>query len=315
MTTWTDAELPSQRGRTAFVTGATSGLGLQVATVLAARGARVLLGSRDAARGERALAQVRATATDAAPEVVRLDLMDLASVADAAEEVQATSGGTLDLLINNAGIIAPPLELSRDGYESQWATHVFGHASLTWQLLPALLAAPSSRVVTVTSIAHYPGSFDPATVGPELRGETYSRIGNYAHTKLADLLFARELDRRLRAAGHRTLSLAAHPGVAESQIAGNVVKNGPVWLQRAVIGLYNLPAQPTRMAAWPILFAAGFPRVKGGQLIGPRGLTLRGRPTAFSGSAASQDPALASGLWDLLERELGFTAELAAPAS
>ena len=183
--------MPDQRGRIAFVTGATSGLGLQTATELAAKGARVLIGSRSADKGARALRQVTAAATDAPPELVHLDLMDLASVAAAAEQVGSLTAGRLDLLVNNAGIIAPPLMISDDGFESQWATHVLGHSALTWQLLPAILNAPRSRVVMVSSIAHYLGAFDPTTIEPEMRGEHYHRVRNYARTKLADILFAR----------------------------------------------------------------------------------------------------------------------------
>jgi NAD(P)-dependent dehydrogenase (short-subunit alcohol dehydrogenase family) len=301
MTTWTDDEIPDQRGRTAFVTGATSGLGLQVARVLAARGARVLIGARDEQLGSHALSEVSAVAVDASPEVVRLDLRSLASVQDAAHQVENLTGGILPLLINNAGVMAPPLELSADGYESQWATNAIGHAALTWRLLPAIVAAPGSRVITVTSIGHYLGTFDPATIWPELRGTDYARIRTYNHTKLADLLFARELQRRLVAAGHRTLSVAAHPGLAESEIAGNLFKNGPEWMQRAAVALYNLPSQPTDRAAWSILFAATYPRMKGGYLIGPRGLALRGHPTAWPGSRASRDPDLAGRVWQLLQ--------------
>ena len=299
--------MPDQRGRVAFVTGATSGLGLQTARELASKGARVLIGSRSAEKGARALAEVTAAATDAQPELVHLDLMSLSSVAAAAQQVMGLTDGRLDLLVNNAGIIAPPLMFSEDGFESQWATHVLGHGALTWQLLPAILNAPRSRVVTVSSIAHYFGAFDPTTIGPELRGEHYHRVRNYARTKLADILFARELQRRLTAAGSSTLSVAAHPGIAESNIAGNVFAGGPDWAQRAIIALYNLPAQSTEVAAWPVLFAATFPRMRGGYLIGPRGFTLRGHPTAFAGSVASRSLVRARGLWDVVETATGVS--------
>jgi NAD(P)-dependent dehydrogenase (short-subunit alcohol dehydrogenase family) len=308
MTTWTDADMTDQSGRVALVTGATSGLGLRTATVLAANGARVLLGYRDRERAEVALARVAVTASGAAPELVRLDLADLRSVAEAAKEVRERTGDRLDLLVNNAGIMAPPLKLSVDRFESQWATNVIGPAALTWQLLPAIVDVPRSRVVTVTSIAHYAGGFDPSSIVGEWHGLGYHPVRVYAHTKLADLAFARELQRRLVAGGSRALSVAAHPGMAESNIAATTLQRAPAAVQRFGLVAYNTPAQPTEHGAWPILFAATFPGVRGGYLIAPRGpFQVRGRPTAVPGSGPSRDEAFGARLWELLEHASGVT--------
>jgi protochlorophyllide reductase len=309
MTTWTDAEMTDQSGRVVFVTGATGGLGLETATVLAAHGARVLIGYRDSAKGRDAIDQVAAAATGAAPELVQLDLTSSDSIDRAAATVRESTSDRLDLLVNNAGVMAPPLEITAEGFELQWATNVIGMAALTWRLLPAIQDVPKARIATMTSVASYPGAFDPATIGPELRGEgPYRAVRNYCHTKLADLVFARELQRRLAARGSRAISVAAHPGVAESNIASSIVKNSSAAVQHAAVAIYNTPAQPTRQAAWTMEFALTYPGVKGGYMIVPRGpLGTRGRPTARPGTRISNDPAFARELWQVLEDATGIT--------
>lgn len=311
MTTWTDAQIPDQTGRVAFVTGATSGLGLRCATALAEHGARVLMSYHDGAKGRSAVEAVARVARDAPPEGIPLDLTDPRSVADAAAEVRERAGDTLDILINNAGIMAPPRTIVPSGHESQWATNVLGPAALTWQLLPAMTSVPRSRIVTITSVAMYIGDFDPHSIAPELRGANYRRVAVYCHTKLADLAFARELQRRLAASGAKTMSVAAHPGMAESRIAANIAQNSTPVARRLAIGMYNLPAQPTTSAAWPLLFAATFPRMRGGYLAAPRGpFQVRGKPTAVPGSRLSRDPEFAAEVWRLLERETGVSSPL-----
>lgn len=302
MTDWTDADMTDQTGRTALVTGATSGLGLRIAEVLAAHGARVLISSRDPERGAKALARVTAAATGPAPQVVGLDLLSLESVASAAGEVRELTSDRLDLLVSNAGIMAVPLELSLDGYESQWATNVIGMAALTAQLLPAIRNVPGSRIATMTSLAHHAGGFDTADVERELDGSDYQRVRTYCRTKLADLVFARELERRLRASGAQTMSVAAHPGVARSQIARDFVQDRPTWVGDAAVAVYNAAAAPTESAAWSMLFALTFPRMRAGYLIGPRGpFATRGRPTGWAGSALSRDREFAASVWRILE--------------
>ena len=209
---WTAADVPDQSGRTAVVTGASSGLGLEIAGVLAARGATVVLACRDVGRAERAAGLIRAGAGRAGVRVVRLDLASLASVREAADEIRA-SCPRLDLLINNAGVMRPPYQRSADGFELTFATNHLGPFALTGLVLDRLLETPGSRVVTVSSVGHWDGvmRFD------DLQFERGYRADDaYAQSKLANLLFTYELAARLRAAGSRTIALAAHPGIART---------------------------------------------------------------------------------------------------
>jgi NAD(P)-dependent dehydrogenase (short-subunit alcohol dehydrogenase family) len=213
---WTAADVPGQPGKTAVVTGASSGLGLEIAGVLAARGATVVLACRDTGRAGQAAGLVRAGAGPAGVRVVRLDLASLASVREAADEIRS-SCPRLDLLINNAGVMRPPYQRSGDGFELTFATNHLGHFALTGLVLDRLLETPGSRVVTVSSVGHWDGvmRFD------DLQFERGYRADDaYAQSKLANLLFTYELAARLRAAGSRTIALAAHPGWPAPRCSG-----------------------------------------------------------------------------------------------
>jgi NAD(P)-dependent dehydrogenase (short-subunit alcohol dehydrogenase family) len=300
--TWTEADIPNQSGRTAFVSGATDGLGLQTATVLAGKGARVLLSYRDRERGERAFERVHAGATGPEPELIPLDLASQSSVTAAAAEVRRRTRDGLDLLINVGGVMAPPLAYSRDGIELQWATNIVGHAALTWQLLPALTTVDGSRVVGVTSIGHWAGRLDQDRLLADLRGESYRRFFYYYRTKLADLVFSRELQRRLAAAGSKTISVAAHPGLASSNIATSTTEYSSPLVRAIVDGAYKAVGQPVWRAALPILFAATRPGLRGAELIGPGGpLQIRGYPRLVRSSRASRDRRVGTLLWEELE--------------
>ena len=294
MPRWTDADVPDQTGRTALVTGATGGLGLQVAKRLAAHGASVLIGSRNPERGAAALAAVADAARGAPhggtpPQVVSVDLGSLASVAEAVDDIRQRSHGALDILVNNAGIMAPPLGVSVDGFESQWATNVLGAAALTWRLLPALEAVPAARVVFVSSTRHLSATLDEARVRADVRGENYRGFDFYGRTKLADLLLANELDRYFRGHESNGHALAAHPGFTATGIVGSgfaalpgVIRPIANWGMRAF-------GQPVGRGALPILFAATSPDAAGGGYYGPRGPGgLRGYPASAKRSAASE---------------------------
>jgi NAD(P)-dependent dehydrogenase (short-subunit alcohol dehydrogenase family) len=311
MTSWTDDKMPDLTGKVALVTGATGGLGLRSAEVLAAHGARVFLGSRNDERGAAALETVSRAASGAAPELVQLDLADLGDVRRAADSVRERSAGGVDLLLNSAGIMAPPLQYSVDGFELQWATNVLGHMALTWHLLPMMVDLPGSRVVTITSLAHRRAKMDAERIESDLRGERYSPFEVYGRTKLANLLFARELDRRLRSTGAKTISVAAHPGLASTNIASNIGSDAPAPVNLASSVFMRSVGQPVEQGALPLLFAATFPGVRGGQFIAPRGPgELRGRPTAVNGSRRSRDEGLARTLWQIVSETTSVNAPL-----
>ena len=277
--------MPDLSGRTALVTGANSGLGFHTALELSRHGARVLLACRSPQRAEQALG--RLSLAGGKGELVTLDLSSLASVRAAAAEV-AGRVEMLDLLVNNAGVMAPPRTLTEDGFELQLGTNHLGHFALAGRLLPLLLAAPAARVVTVSSGAHRLGSiaFD------DLTGErSYRRWGAYGQSKLANLLFTRELDRRF---GDRLTAVAAHPGYAATHLQTG--QGQPLLEALMRVGNATI-AQSDAAGAWPSLYAATAVGVRGGQYFGPGLLELRGHPKQVGRSAAAQDDAVAARLW------------------
>jgi NAD(P)-dependent dehydrogenase (short-subunit alcohol dehydrogenase family) len=286
-TKWTAADLPDLSGRTVVVTGASSGLGTVTARELARAGAHVVLAVRDTAKGERVAATI-----DGDREVRRLDLADLASVRAFAEGWT----GDLDLLINNAGIMAVPQGRTADGFESQIGTNHLGHFALTNLLLPHV----TGRVVTLSSGAHRIGKLHLDDLNWERR--RYDRWRVYGQTKLANLLFTLELQRRLDAAGSAVRAVAAHPGYASTDLqshSGSAI-NGFVM----AIG-DKLLAQSAAMGALPTLYAAT-QDVPGGSFVGPDGLAeQRGYPKLVGRSKAAQDAEGARGLWDLSEELTG----------
>lgn len=289
--------MPSQHGRTVLVTGATSGLGLACATALAAAGARVLLTARDAERGKAALERVLRDGGPGA-ELVELDLADLESVRSAAADVRARTGDTLHVLMNNAGVLGTPPGLTVDGFETQIATNHLGHAALTWLLMPALRAGGAARVVAVSSIAHRGPGLDVDDL--HFARRPYLASHAYSQSKLANLLFAAELDRRLRATGADVISVAAHPGLTDTELLGNSLRRrGGAWLSGVAKAINLVTTQPVRTGMLPQLHAATAPEVSGGAYIGPRGLgEARGRPAPARRSTAACDPELARRLWN-----------------
>jgi NAD(P)-dependent dehydrogenase (short-subunit alcohol dehydrogenase family) len=305
---WTAADIPDQNGRIAIVTGANSGLGLVTARELARAGARVVMGCRNEEKGREALRAVEARAPGAAVELEALDLASLDSVRSFAERVRERHPA-LDLLINNAGVMATPRRETADGFELQFGTNHLGHFALTGLLLDTLEGREDARVVTLSSGAHRSGRIAFDNLGGE---QHYFRWRAYGQSKLANLLFALELDRRLRAAGSSIKSLAAHPGWS----ATNLQTSGPPKLDALLMALPNrFYAQSDEMGALPALYAATEPGLEGGMYIGPDGLAEgRGHPTRVAPSRAARDESVARMLWEVSEEMTGVKVAPAVPA-
>ena len=295
-TKWTSDDVPNQEGRLAVVTGANTGLGFETARVLAAHGASVVLAVRDIEKGKRAAARIVDADPGANVTVQRLDLTSLDSVRAAADELRARHP-RIDLLINNAGVAFTPKQTTGDGFELQFGTNHLGPFALTGLLLEQMLPVPGSRVVTVSSLLHRilaRINFD------DLQGErSYSTVGAYSQSKLANLLFTYELQRRLSGAG-ATIAVAAHPGVADTELTRN--SSG------IAASLNRLMSQKPAMGALPILRAATDPGVLGGQYYGPGGfLGARGYPKLAESSRQSHDAAIQRRLWTVSEKLTGVT--------
>lgn len=304
MTKWTAADIPDQTGRTILITGANSGLGLRSAEALAAKGGRVLLACRNATKAAVALEAVAAQATGPAPEVVPLDLSSLASVAAGAEQL-ATELEHLDVLMNNAGIMAVPKATTTDGFESQLGTNHLGHFALTGRLLPLLLAAPEPRVVTVSSNAHKFGRMRLDDLFFERH--RYGRWAAYGQSKLANLLFSAELQRRAVDAGTALTAVAAHPGYAATNLTTGPALGAAVLKPVLALG-DRLVGQPDHMGALPQLYAATMPDVMADDYWGPDAFReQRGHPTRVGRTARALDQADAARLWALSEELTGVT--------
>jgi NAD(P)-dependent dehydrogenase (short-subunit alcohol dehydrogenase family) len=286
MSSWTPAEMPDQSDRTFVVTGANSGIGLAAATQLAASGAYVVLAVRDTVKGEAAAAGLSGD-----PEVRALDLADLASVRAFAEGL----GRDIDVLVNNAGVMATPHRTTADGFELQLGTNHLGHVALTGLLLPRI----QDRVVTISSGAHRIGriNFD------DLQSErSYRRWRAYGQSKLANLLFMYEFQRRLDAASSPLRSVAAHPGYAATSLQSHTES-----IQDRIMAVSNrIFAQSNEQGAWPTLYAATSPDLPGGSYVGPDGfLEQRGNPKLVASSAAARDEDTARRLWEVSEELTG----------
>lgn len=305
---WSFDDIPQQAGRLALITGANNGIGYEAARALAAKGARVILAVRDEQKGQAAAARISAEHPQATLEVMRLDLASLASVRAFAEQFLAGNSG-LHMLINNAGVMAVPYQRTADGFEMQFGTNHLGHFALTGLLLPALLAAPAARVVTVSSGVHTSGEINFDNLDGS-RG--YRPWAAYAQSKLANLLFAYELQRRLAAAGARAISLACHPGYTATglQTAGPRMQ-GNALMAAFWGGMNALLGQSPADGALPTLYAATAPEAIGGDYIGPGGLgSMRGHPVRQSSSARSYSPELARRLWAVSEELTSVRYEL-----
>lgn len=303
---WTTAAIPDQTGRVALVTGANSGLGFETARALAAKGATVVMGCRSPRKGEEARAQLLADLTHQAREqphgaldLLPLDLADLASVRAGAATL-AERYGRLDLLINNAGVMGPPRTLTRDGFELQFGTNHLGHFALTLLLLPLLRGQEGARVVFVTSGAQYFGriAFD------DLQGErSYDRWKAYSQSKLANVMTALELQERLRVQGSGVLALAAHPGLARTNLQpASVAMNGSK-LEALAYRLMDPCFQSAAMGALPQLYAATAPEAQPGGHYGPNQWGgMRGHPASVRVAPAALDLDQRRRLWQISEK-------------
>ena len=297
---WTAADVPGQGGRIAVVTGANSGIGFEAAAVLARRGAHTVLACRDTGKAEDAVARLSAAVPEASVSVVRLDLASLESIRTAADQILAAHD-RIDLLINNAGLMWPAYGKTAEGFELQFGTNHLGHFALTGLLLEAMLPVPGSRVVTVSSNGHRVGRIDFADLQSEQR---YGRMTAYAQSKLANLMFTYELQRRLAAAGAPTVALAAHPGVAFTDLTRHL----PAVLQSAYPAVGGLFTQSAAMGALPTLRAATDPAASGGEYYGPGGLAqFKGYPVRVSPAARSRDESAQRRLWAESERLTGVS--------
>ncbi len=297
---WTTDHIPDQTGRVFVVTGANSGLGLATTRELARKGGLVILAVRSEEKGHRAVEAITAQQPDARLEVRRLDLADLDSVRAFAGRLRADHP-RLDVLVNNAGVMAPPRSLSAQGHELQFAANHLGHFALTGLLLDTLAAGPDSRVVTVSSVNHRQARlfFD------DLDGERgYRPMAYYNQSKLANAVFGRELHRRLTAADSPVRSVLAHPGYT----ATNLQHDGPIGLWRVLLGRIGNPlfAQGPAAGARSQLFAATDPGVRGGEFIGPDGMAeLRGGPKRVELAPGAADEETGRRLWEVSEERTG----------
>jgi NAD(P)-dependent dehydrogenase (short-subunit alcohol dehydrogenase family) len=291
--TWNERDIPAQQGRVAVVTGANTGLGFETARALAEHGATVVLAVRDVAKGRQAAARMTGDVT-----VQALDLSSMDSIHSAAADLHATLPG-IDLLINNAGVMYTPKQVTRDGFELQLGTNHLGHFAFTGLVLDLLLPTAGSRVVTVSSVAH---RIRAAIHFDDLQSErSYSRVAAYGQSKLANLMFTYELQRRL-ARHSSTTAVAAHPGLADTDL----MRNLPAAVRALSPVLAPLVSQKAAMGALPTLRAATDPAVLGGQYYGPDGRgEYRGHPQVVTSSPESYDVTVQQRLWATSESLTG----------
>ncbi|MEU8650035.1 oxidoreductase [Streptomyces sp. NPDC048737] len=300
MNGWNTHDIPDQSGRTAVVTGANGGLGYVTARELARKGARVVLACRSETRGRAAVARLTGEVPGAEVELGRLDLGDLASVREFARPY-----ARLDLLVNNAGVMAMPYGTTADGFETQFGVNHLGHFALTGLLMPGLLVAPRARVVTVSSMAHLLGTIDPGDLNSERK---YRRWIAYGRSKTANLLFTHELARRLEASGAQVTAAAAHPGYAATglQTAGPRAR-GSRAAERLMSAGNRVFAQSAEAGALPVLYAATAPDVRPDSFTGPSLAMWRGAPAPSWRAPWTLDDRAGRRLWTESERLTGVS--------
>lgn len=293
-------EFNTMTGKTAIITGANSGLGLETAKTFARLGARIILAVRNLDKGQAAKQEILDESPEATIDVMQLDLSDLESVRAFAETFTSRFD-SLDLLVNNAGVMTPPYAKTKDGFELQFGSNHLGHFALTGRLLPLLLRTENSRVVTLSSLAHR----NSAIYFDNLDGSNgYKAMKFYGQSKLANLMFATELDERLKQHGLATQSMACHPGISST----NLFKIGGREMPRIFKGLMNRYLQPATMGALPTVYAATASNLTGGEYVGPDGKgQRRGYPTLEKPDPAVNDEASRQKLWDVSEKLTGVT--------
>jgi NAD(P)-dependent dehydrogenase (short-subunit alcohol dehydrogenase family) len=290
---WSESDIPDQSGRVAVVTGANSGIGFETARALAEKGARVVLACRSPEKGRDAEQRIRAALPKAEVRFLPLDLGSLGSIARFCEELAAAER-KLDLLCNNAGVMMPPLGRTADGFELQMGTNHLGHFALTGRLLDLIRRGSGARIVTVSSMAHYWGRIDFDDLQSE---KSYNAAREYGQSKLANLLFTRELARRLEARGEPIVAAAAHPGSTRTNLQRH---------SRLMVAVVAAFSQQPRDGALPTLRAATAPGVRGGDYYGPGGIfEIVGPPRPARSMPASKNPETARRLWEVSERLTG----------
>jgi NAD(P)-dependent dehydrogenase (short-subunit alcohol dehydrogenase family) len=298
---WTLNDIPSLKGKVAIVTGGNSGLGFESVKALASKGAEVIMVCRSIEKGERAKNQILETCPEADIKVFQIDLMDLSSVKSFAEKFKSTYT-RLDILLNNAGIMISPFELTKDGFESQMGTNHLGHFALTGNLIDLIIATPNSRVVTVSSLAHKQWKICFNNNLSE-KAESYNKMRAYARSKMANLLFAYHLQRLFDNNNVNCLSLAAHPGASHTNLGRHMEKNVLVRILRPLIERV-LPSAAS--GALSQIRAEVDPSAKGGQFYGPSGfMQLSGLPVLVSSSITSYNTDDAQRLWQISEELTG----------
>jgi NAD(P)-dependent dehydrogenase (short-subunit alcohol dehydrogenase family) len=287
---FTAADVPDQTGKTIVVTGANTGLGFEAAKTLAGKGARVLLGCRSQSKAQAAKDRILSAYPKADVVIVELDLGSLTSIKKAAEQINQEP--RLDVLINNAGIMVPPLEYTEDGFESQFGVNHLGPFALTSLLLDKIRATANARIVSTASVAHRRGKINFDDINAK---KSYSAIKRYSQSKIANLYFGYELQRRLTGIGDDTISVVAHPGVADTELSRYIPK--PFLLFMPVLKLFFNSAE---QGAWPTLCAATMASVRGGEYYGPskRG-EIAGPAVKVTSTRRSHNEAIAKKLWDL----------------
>ncbi len=298
---WTIEDAPDQAGRTAIVTGSNTGLGLEIAKALARRGAKVVVACRSQEKGREAVDQITAVASGSEPILQGLDLASLESIESAAEAM-LSANDRIDLLINNAGVMYTTPMKTEDGFELQFGTNHLGHFALTGKLLGRMLQTPGSRVVTMSSVGH---KFRADIHFDDLQLEhNYDRVRAYGQSKLANLMFTYELQRRLEAAGAESAALASHPGFTKSEL----MRHSPGWLRFLADTAGQPFYQGADKGATPALRAATDPGAHGGEYYGPSGfMELKGSPVVVKSTARSHDEAKQKRLWEESERLTGVT--------
>lgn len=294
MAKWTVKNIDKQDNRTVIITGSNSGIGFQTAKVLALKGAKVIMACRNADKSFKAMKKILRKYNQANLEFIHLDLASMESVKMFTEEFKKKNE-RLDILVNNAGVMATPYRKTHEGFEYQFGINHLGHFALTGHLIDTLMSTSGSRVVTVTSIAHFRGNMHFY----DMEGESwYNRMKGYRQSKLANLMFAYELQKRLRKSGSGTISMAAHPGIASTNI---------VWLPFPVAQLKHLVLMRASKGALPVLMAATDRTIKGGEYIGPGGLWQSfGYPAIRKSSLQSYDKTIWKRLWRISEEMTGL---------
>lgn len=298
MTDYRELDVPDQKGKTVLVTGANTGIGFDTARVLALRGARVLLGCRSEANAVAAIERIRAFNSDVDVSWVPLDLANLASIKTAADKVVQEE--RLDVLVNNAGVMMPPKQQTDDGFELQFGVNHLGHFALTGYLLPKLQEQAGARIVNVSSLAHRNGHIDYADIHAD---RAYSRMGRYGMSKLANLLFMFELQRKLNAAGSSVISVACHPGGSATDLGRHIPR-----LLAVLLTPINLVMNSSAEGALPTLMAATAEGVRGGDYFGPMRMgEMRHSAHRVHTSIAAKNESDAAKLWAISTELTGIT--------